>query len=298
MPLVSIVLPLYNGAQYIEATLASIGAQTHRDAELIVVNDGSTDASPEMVARSRESAAMPVLQTARIVTQDNQGVAAARNRGIAEARGAWIALIDQDDLWHPDKLAQQLAALAARPAARWCYSAFVRFYDSGREVPKDDGADDRTETWRRLLGGQLFIPPAAALVAREVCAAVAGFDSAFVPSDDWDFFLKLAEEYECCYCAARLTRFRSHRGSTGKRQQRRIFEAQREVLARHAPRSEGIVAPRVIRRREANILWHLGREEAAAGEEAAARQHFFEALRRDPRRVKLLRAWLMSHIRT
>lgn len=135
-------------------------------------------------------------------------------------------------------------------------------------------------------------------MAREVCAAVGGFDSAFVPSDDWDFFLKLAEGYECCYCAARLTRFRSHRDSTGKRQRRRIFEAQREVLARHAPRSEGIVAPRVIRRREANILWHLGREEAAAGEEAAARQHFFEALRRDPRRVKLLRAWLMSHIRT
>ena len=294
---VSIILPLYNGARYVAETLRSIGAQQHADAELIVVDDGSTDESPEMVQRVCADSGSSILQSLRLIAQPNQGVAVARNQGVAAARGRWLAFIDQDDLWQPDKLARQLAALKAAPQARWCYSAFVRFYDSGREVPKCDGTADRVGTLRRLLEGKLFIPPAAALVAREACTAVGGFDAAFVPSDDWDFFLKLAESYECCYCPEMLTRFRSHRGSTGKRQRLRIFEAQREVLARHAPRVADVVPPEVARRREATILWHLGREAEAAGAHAEARHYFREAVKRHPLRVKLLRTWLLSYCR-
>lgn len=293
-PLVSIVLPLYNGRAYVTETLASIAAQTEQNAELIVIDDGSTDDSAALVREFCHASASPVLQHVVIERQENQGVAAARNAGIARARGTWIAFIDQDDLWLPHKLATQLAALQATPEAQWHYSAFVRFYEDGREVARATGSADRVETWRRLLSGDLFIPPSTALVARAACEAIGGFDAALAPTDDWDFFLKLVARYVPCYSNECLVRFRAHARSAGKRQRGRIFELQRDVLARHAPVAAGIVAPRVITRRRANIHWHLGREAMAAGDPHAARAWYRLALADDPWRVKCWRSYLIT----
>jgi len=293
-PLISIVLPLYNGRAYVKETLASITAQTEQNAELIVIDDGSTDDSAELVRATCRASASPVLQQAVIVPQRNLGVAAARNAGIGRARGTWIAFIDQDDVWLPHKLATQLSALRALPDAHWHYSAFVRFYEDGREVVRATGSRDRVETWRRLLGGELFIPPAAAMVARAACEAVGGFDAALSPTDDWDFFLKLVARFNVCYSDECLVRFRSHVRSTGKQQRRRIFELQREVLARHAPEAAGVVDAGVITRRRANIYWHLGREALAAGDARAARAWYRQALADDPWRVKCWRSYMIT----
>jgi glycosyltransferase involved in cell wall biosynthesis len=292
--LVSIVLPLYNGAAFITETLASLAAQTLQAAELIVVNDGSTDDSPRLVEEFCRAASSPVLRSLRMITQANQGVAAARNTGIAAARADWIALIDQDDLWLPHKLEQQWQAICAAPQAVWHYAAFTRFYASGREVHKINGSADRGETLRRLVAGELFIPPAAALVRTDICRVIGGFDSTIIPSDDWDFFLKLAAQYELAYTPHCLVRFRSHPTSTGKRQRRRIFEMQEHVLQRHLPQLAGVVPARLINRRFANIYWHLGREAAADGDRAAARTLFRCALRLHPTRIKLWRSLLAS----
>lgn len=295
-PLVSIVLPLYNGRAYVTETLASIAAQTEQNAELIVIDDGSTDDSAALVREVCQASPSPVLQHVVMQRQENQGVAAARNAGIARARGTWIAFIDQDDLWLPHKLATQLAALRATPEAQWHYSAFVRFDEDGREVVRATGSADRVETWRRLLGGDLFIPPATALVARAVCEAIGGFDAALSPTDDWDFFLKLVARYAPCYSHECLVRFRAHAHSAGKRQRGRIFELQRDVLARHAPMAEGIVPPRVIARRRANIHWHLGQEAMAAGDPRAARAWYRLALADDPWRVKCWRSYVLTWV--
>ncbi len=293
-PHISIVLPLYNGRAFIAETLASLAAQTYTDAELIIVDDGSRDDSCALAEHICASSPSPILQRLTVITQANRGVAAARNAGIARARGAWIAFIDQDDLWLPCKLATQRDALAAVPAAQWHYSAFVRFYHDGREVVRATGSASRALTWQRLLGGELFIPPAAALVARAACEAIGGFDAALSPTDDWDFFLKLVARYEPCYSSACLVRFRSHPGSAGKRQRSRIFELQREVLARHAPAAAGVVPARVIARRRANIHWHLGQEAARAGQARAARVWYRRALADAPWRVKCWRSWLRT----
>jgi glycosyltransferase involved in cell wall biosynthesis len=98
---VSVIIPVYNGAKYLSATLESVRAQTHDDLELIVVDDGSSDHSVD-VARAYE---------AIIVRQHQQGPGAARNLGVKHATGAHIAFLDQDDLWHPDKLRLQLEVL-------------------------------------------------------------------------------------------------------------------------------------------------------------------------------------------
>lgn len=103
-PLVSVVVPVYNGERYLRETLESIVRQTCRDIEVLVVDDGSTDRS----AAVADSFGPPV----RVIRQENQGESVARNRGIDVARGTWIAYCDADDLWVPEKLEKQLAAAA------------------------------------------------------------------------------------------------------------------------------------------------------------------------------------------
>jgi glycosyltransferase involved in cell wall biosynthesis len=118
--LVSVVIPAYNGAATINETLRSVRSQTHTNLEIIVVDDGSTDATGVIAAR--HSALDPRL---RIVRQANAGVAAARNHGWRTAASGLIAFVDADDLWSPDKIERQLTALRAMPEAGLVYSGYV-----------------------------------------------------------------------------------------------------------------------------------------------------------------------------
>lgn len=127
-PKVSVVVPLYNTQRYIAQTLQSIAAQSFTGYEVVVVNDASTDAGPAIV-----QAAMEKDSRIRMVTQENRGLAGARNTGIRNARGTYIALLDADDLWHADKLALHVAHLDANPDVGVSFSA-SRFID-------DDGND-------------------------------------------------------------------------------------------------------------------------------------------------------------
>ena len=293
---IAIVLPLYNGSTYIRDTLASIEAQSFSDAELIVVNDGSTDDSPEIVEQYCRQSDSPVLKRLVLLNRENSGVAAARNHGIDHASADWIALIDQDDLWHAEKLSRQFAVVTAQPNCAWQYCAFKRFYSDGRQVCKQNGSGNRIETLSRLVDGSLFIPPAAVLVRKDVCREVGGFDSSVIPSDEWDFFLMLAEQYEAVYSPEYLVDFRSHTTSTAKRQKLKIFTAQREVLKRHEQELINTIDGRLIRKRSANIEWHLGQEYQKAGEKQTAREHYRQAWKLDPARIKLLTSLLRSYI--
>src|SRR4051812_12704913 len=104
--LTSVIIPIYNAEQYIAETLLSALAQTHRNIEIIVVDDGSTDGSAAVVKLIAASDAR-----VRLISQPNRGVAHARNCAIAEAQGEFIAPLDADDLWHPKKIERQIAAI-------------------------------------------------------------------------------------------------------------------------------------------------------------------------------------------
>jgi glycosyltransferase involved in cell wall biosynthesis len=136
---VSVVIPCYNGARFLRETLASVWNQTHPAFEVIVVDDGSKDDS----ATIAESFGPPV----RVIRQSNQGESVARNRGIDEARGDWIAFLDADDLWHATKLARQVAVLTDRTLAV-CTAAHLL----------DDGTGRITRTW--LPTPESFTPDA------------------------------------------------------------------------------------------------------------------------------------------
>ncbi|RLD10154.1 MAG: hypothetical protein DRI44_06780 [Chlamydiae bacterium] len=287
MPLISIILPLYNGGKFIEETLLSIGQQSFSDVELIVIDDGSTDNSIEKIQRIKTSVSGPVLKNLKIISKENGGVASARNRGIKEANGKWLAFIDQDDIWLPQKLGMQIEAVKGTNAS-FCYTAFLRFYADGREVIKQNGSADREKSLRSLFSGKLFIPPSTVLVKKEVAEIEGGFNSDFIPSDEWDFFLTILEKYELVYCPEILAKFRSHPTSTAKKQKRKIFEVQLEVINNHTDIAKGIGVYKELKKRKANVLWHIGNECEAEGDKKSARDYYLKAIKNNPTRIKLI----------
>ena len=126
----SVVIPCFNAARYISSAIDSVLEQQWPELEIVVVDDGSTDGSADLVA-----ARYPQV---RLIRQANAGVAEARNRGIREASGRWIAFLDADDLWLPGKLLAQSALLRADPSARMVYAAWQVWQS---EKPAPDAAD-------------------------------------------------------------------------------------------------------------------------------------------------------------
>jgi len=179
MPLVSCIVPVYNGEQYLAEALDSILAQTHRPVEVIVVDDGSTDGTARVAAGYGE--------TVRYLRQENAGSAAARNRGLAEAHGELVGFLDADDLWHPDKLDRQVARFAAHPQLDYCVTHVQNFWVAE--------LSEEAERFRHHRRGQP-IPGyfTGALVARRAhFDALGGFDTRHGHADDTDWFLRAAE---------------------------------------------------------------------------------------------------------
>lgn len=134
-PLISCVVPVYNGERFVGEAIDSILAQTYRPLEVIVVDDGSTDGTPAIV----QGYGPPV----RSVRQDNAGPAAARNRGVAEARGELVGFLDADDLWHPEKLARQLAVLAVDASLAYTVCLIQNFWMSELRAEEEARAAQR-----------------------------------------------------------------------------------------------------------------------------------------------------------
>lgn len=189
MPLVSIVLPVYNGETTIAGTLRSIFAQTFSSFELLVIDDGSDDRTVDVVAGFQGDRRL------RLIHQANAGQANARNRGIAEARGEWVAFIDADDWWLPQKLELQLAALEAEPEAAWAYCWTELVDDRGRPTGDRVTSPFFGQIAQPLLVTDFIASGSNPLVRRSALAEVGGFDPALVPSEDWDLWLRLADRY-------------------------------------------------------------------------------------------------------
>jgi glycosyltransferase involved in cell wall biosynthesis len=186
-PLVSVIIPTYNRAALVQEALASVQAQTYRDYEIVVVDDGSTDDTREVLCANRE---IRVLRHPH-----RRGVSAARNTGISAARGPWLAFLDSDDLWLPDKLARQMAYLTTRPNLRLCQTdeTWVR---RGVRVNKP--------LRHRKAAGRIFLPslwrcmisPSAVMVHQQLFQDHGAFDETLPAAEDYDLWLRLTWRYE------------------------------------------------------------------------------------------------------
>lgn len=186
-PLVTVIMPVYNGEQYLLEALQSVFSQTFRDFELLVVDDGSTDATHSILEAYGDRLTL--------IQQRNAGHAAARNAALRIARGQWIAMIDADDMWQPTKLEEQLALT---DSADIVYTATRNFEDSARvdEVTFRDGQCPSGDVFRQLLIDN-FLTHSSVLLRKSAVVAVGGYDESLKTTCDWDLWLRMSAAGSC-----------------------------------------------------------------------------------------------------
>ena len=184
---VSVYMIVHNGARFIRAAVDSILAQSFPDFEFVVIDDGSTDSSPEILASYRD----PRL---RVIHQENQGRPRARNRALAECQGRFIAVIDSDDLAKPERLARQVEYLRAHPEIGVLGADHLFIDEMGRTVSRVRLPPEH-EKLRRLIVIRNSIPLSAAMFRKDVADAIGGYDETFVFCQDHDFLVRAAARF-------------------------------------------------------------------------------------------------------
>lgn len=187
---VSVIIPTYNRLPVLKRAVASVLEQTYSAHEIIVIDDGSTDGTSTWLAQQ--------TSTISVIKQDNHGVSYARNRGIEQASGTWIALLDSDDYWHREKLAIQKQALASEPDSQFCHcdELWVR---NGKRINQ--------KLKHRKQGGHIFehclplcaISPSAALIHRDVFCTYGLFDENLPACEDYDLWLRVTAHEPVTY---------------------------------------------------------------------------------------------------
>jgi glycosyltransferase involved in cell wall biosynthesis len=203
---VTVVVPTHNRSALLTLTLHSVLWQRHVDLEVIVVDDGSTDDTAQVLA------ALADPRIRRIHHPTPQGVSAARNRGIAEAGGDWVAFVDDDDLWAPDKLARQLQA-ARNTDRTWAYTGAVSVDGalqivSGTPPPPPEQVAELLPRYNAVPGGGSNV-----VVRRDLLASVGPFDTRLYNTEDWEMWIRLAKDGPPAGVRSPLLAYRVHLGN-------------------------------------------------------------------------------------
>jgi glycosyltransferase involved in cell wall biosynthesis len=174
---IAVIIPAFNGSRFIAKAIESVLAQTRPADEIIVVDDGSTDGTAEIASK------YPVA----LIQQANAGVSVARNRAIAEAKSSWIAFLDQDDWYHPQKLEAHEATLEGDVVLSYSRCCVV---ENGHEVMQ---VTPEVTTIRKLLRYRNTFTPGSVVVRRSVLWEIGGFDAAVNGCEDWELWMRLLD---------------------------------------------------------------------------------------------------------
>jgi len=184
---VSVIIPTFNRVEYLPDALDSVYSQTHPVTEVIVVDDGSTDHTVEKLS--------PSYPSVQFLRQENQGVSSARNLGIAKASHPWIALLDSDDRWTPQKLEQQITHLSQNPSLRAVHTE-EKWIRDGKEINIPASLDKSKDgLWERSLE-KCIICPSSVLLHQSVFEKTGTFDPSLAICEDYDFWLRLLLTHE------------------------------------------------------------------------------------------------------
>jgi glycosyltransferase involved in cell wall biosynthesis len=201
---VSIIIPTYNYGRFLRDAIDSALAQTYPPIEIIVVDDGSTDDTPQVLAEYGECI--------RVIRQNNRGVAAARNRGIAAANGDYLVFLDSDDILKPHSLELEIARFIADPALGLVHCATESVDGDGKLLSiSQTGMEGWVATELLRLDRQVIAAPGSGImVPRRVAEEVGGYDETLQPSEDWDFCYRIAVRYRVGYVSEPLLKYRLH----------------------------------------------------------------------------------------
>lgn len=249
---VSVVVPAYQAARFIQATLRSILSQTVNAIEVIVVDDGSTDETAARVSEIEDD-------RLHLIRQENAGVAVARTRGSERARGAWIAWCDADDLWRPRKLELQLAALDEAPESVAAFCGVVQIDAEGGVLERVPAPESRSVGLIDVLrhrGGEFPpLPASCALVPREVVGRVGPWNPAFQDAADWEYLIRLRREGPFCGVAEPLVEYRIHDAQMSRGVRRRVRELERLFRMLRREGAEDVEGARAVEKAWAWNAW-------------------------------------------
>ena len=200
MPTVSVIIHTYNNEKFIAETVESVLNQTYKDYEIIVVDDGSEDGTRD--------ALIPYMQKIRYHYKENGGIASAKNAGISLSHAEFVAFLDHDDLWVPDKLQLQMEHFNENPQIGLVYAKYTSFRD-GEELRTKPEKGYSGWIFKELLS-KSFIQTSTVVVKRECLDAVGPYDETFFLGDEYDMFLRIARKFQCGFVDKGLTRYRVH----------------------------------------------------------------------------------------
>ena len=233
-PLVSVIICVYNGERYLRLALDSVLAQTYVNIEILIVNDGSRDESQAII---EEYAARD--ERIRCFTRVNSGLPASRNFAFAEARGEWIAVIDQDDLCYPERLEKQLGVAAKYPSAGLIFCDTDYIDEVGRVTGSHlksfvlpDGFIPKKTAGNLLLIKGCFIDSEAWFFRKSVASSIEPLIESLRYACDYEYFIRIGLHYDFAYTSDRLAAWRIHPAQESATNRKRFHE-HREVLNRY-----------------------------------------------------------------
>jgi glycosyltransferase involved in cell wall biosynthesis len=186
-PLISVIIPTYNRWPMVRDAVDSVLGQRFKDFELLVVDDGSTDGTAHEL-----TSCGPHLQ---LITQRRSGVSAARNAGVAGAKGHYVAFLDSDDLWRPDKLGVQAAFMQRNPQVEICQTEEIWVRDGVRVNPRKKHHKPSGDIFRQSLE-LCLVSPSAVMITKDLFERTGGFDETLPVCEDYDLWLRIAVERE------------------------------------------------------------------------------------------------------
>ena len=254
--LVSVVIATYNMGHYLGEAVQSVLAQTYPNFEVQIVDDGSTDDTPKILQQWAGDARV------RSHRQANAGKARAMNRGVELSRGRFVAFLDADDAWDPDKLAQQMPLFRGRPELGVVYSDYQCMDADGRPLVK--GVTPMRRGW--VTGPLLvesFVPYSAGIVRRECLERNGGFDETLDMGIDYDLWLRLSAHWQFDFVPQSTVRYRIWAGQMSKNYRKR-YESAIRIMRNFLANNPGIVNATVVREawahtyagRADTTLWH------------------------------------------
>lgn len=295
VPRVSILMTCYNHLAYLPDAVASIRAQTMADYEVIVLDDGSSDGTRDWI---RDHCSDWQL----VFHEENLGTYGSLNRGLALAQGDFVAILNDDDVWIPQKLERQLELLAENPKVGLVHTNGDFIGPKGETLPGTPLGFDFPSTRTgdgvlQLIYANKII--ASAVLARRECFDAGAFDPAYFGSGDWDMWLRIAETWEIGYCNEKLTNYRWHENNASKKLDRiwKDDERLRERIVRQAEsyRQRGLPED-ALRKALAHNWACLGTVRTLNGNPRGGREAYRASLRLDPSRWKSALRWLATFL--
>lgn len=262
MPVVSIILPTFNRLEFLRPAIESVFAQTFADWELVIADDGSSDDTKVYLQGIDDPPRVKVIWLPH-----SGRPSVVRNAALREAQGEYVAFLDSDDVWLPQKLEVQITSLRRHPARKWSYTRFALVDQSGRPTVSAHGRCGRAvDGWilKRLLKGETVMAMPTVMVSRRLLEQLGAFDEELVMCEDDELCFRLAAHSEVDAVDESFTLVRRHGQHSGSdilawQDRRRVFE--KALQARR-----GGYLDSILRRRRAEMSAGLAKSQAASGE--------------------------------